>query len=255
MLDAIETGYETKFDFPSRASPPAQTYLFASVPRTGSTYVSHLLWQSGCLGAPLEYLNFEPTGPYGFANTSPQAQSELWSRALVSRTSPNGVFGLKAFPLQLQLLQTQNPPLLAQVMRTMLPGPGRTRMVQLRRRDRTAHAISYARAILSGIWRSEQEGEGRDEPDYSELAMQRTLRMIDEQEGAWTAMCRDLGVKPMVLWYEDVLADPETAVAAVARHVGVALDPAAAVAIPQIRRQSQTGAEAWRSKHAQRQSG
>jgi LPS sulfotransferase NodH len=211
-----------------------------------------VLWQSGCLGAPLEYLNFEPAGPYGFANTDPRTQAELWNRALACRTSPNGVFGLKAFPLQLQSLETANPALLGNVMRTMLPGPSRTRIVQLRRRDRTAHAVSYARAILSGIWRSEQEGEGRAEPDYSELALKRALRMIDEQEGAWEAMYRDLRLTPLVLWYEDVLEDPDAAVAAVASHLGVALEPAAAVTIPEIRRQSQAGAEAWLAQHAGR---
>ncbi len=38
------TGYETQFDFPSREAPPELIYLLASVPRSGSTYVSHLLW-------------------------------------------------------------------------------------------------------------------------------------------------------------------------------------------------------------------
>lgn len=65
MLLGVETGYEAEFDFPLRPSPPPRPYLLASTPRSGSTYVSHLFWQTGCLGAPLEYCNFEPTGPYG----------------------------------------------------------------------------------------------------------------------------------------------------------------------------------------------
>jgi LPS sulfotransferase NodH len=251
MLETIETGYEAKFDFPRRSGPPTRPYLFASVPRTGSTYVSHLLWQSGCLGAPLEYLNFEAAGPYGFAAGNPRSQADLWSKVLTHRTSPNGVFGLKAFPLQLQALQTENPALLHDVMGTILSGLGKTRIVQLRRRDRAAHAVSYARAILSGVWRSEQEQDGRVEPDYSERAMARALRMIDELEGAWSAMCRDLGLRPLVLWYEDVLADPDGAIAAVAAHIGVTLDPASVVAVPAIKRQSQSGAEAWLAQHAQ----
>jgi LPS sulfotransferase NodH len=214
-----------------------------------------LLWRSGCLGAPLEYLNFEPAGPYGFAAGSARAQAELWRRVLAHRTSPNGVFGLKVFPMQLQALQEENPPLLGEVMRTMLPGPGRTRVVQLRRRDRTAHAISYARAILSGVWRSEQESEGRMEPDYDRRAVERALQMIDHQEGAWAAMSRDLGLAPLMLWYEDVLADPDGAVAAVAGHLGVELDPGAAVDVPEVRRQSRAGADAWLARHAQGREG
>src|SRR5690606_4491469 len=185
MGGAIVTGYEPQFDFPEREGPPTCPWLFASVPRTGSTYVSHLLWASGCLGAPLEYLNFEPAGPYGFASRSPARQTELWRSALRRRTSPNGVFGLKAFPLQFGDLNAANPGLVNEVMRTLFPRGLWPRVVQLRRRDRTAHAISYARALLSGIWRKEQEPEDRPEPEYSDVAMNHALRLIDGQEAIW----------------------------------------------------------------------
>ncbi|HEU4652101.1 MAG TPA: hypothetical protein VFS49_11875, partial [Croceibacterium sp.] len=78
MRDGDVTGYEPEFDFPERDGVPERPWLFASVPRSGSTYVSHLLWATGCLGAPLEYLNFEPSGPYGFASESPAAQRDIW---------------------------------------------------------------------------------------------------------------------------------------------------------------------------------
>src|SRR6476646_5101707 len=121
MLTHIDTGYEGKFDFPPRPQGPDLTYLLASVPRAGSTYFSHLLWRTGCLGAPLEYLNFEPAGPYGFAAESPQLQRQLWRSVLRRRCSPNGVFGLKAFPPQLHKLQQTNASLLDEVFATILP--------------------------------------------------------------------------------------------------------------------------------------
>src|SRR6187397_2933151 len=139
MSHGVVTGYEAEFDFPARDRPPERPWLFASVPRSGSTYVSHLLWATGCLGAPLEYLNFEPTGPYGVASESPAKQSELWRGALQRRTSPNGVFGLKAFPLQLEGVHAANPALVGAVMRTLFPRGGEAKVVQLHRRDRTAH--------------------------------------------------------------------------------------------------------------------
>jgi LPS sulfotransferase NodH len=243
------TGYEARFDFPPREAPPDRVYLLASVPRSGSTYVSHLLWATGCLGAPLEYLNFEPSGPYGHASESPAAQDELWRAALHGRTSPNGVFGLKAFPLQLEGVHQANPQLVANVMRTLFPRGRPARVVELRRRDRTAHAISYARALLSGIWRKEQEPDDRPEPAYSPEAMARAGQMIEQQEGSWQAMYRDLRVAPLVIWYEDVLEDPAGAVQQVAGHLEVTLDPAAALAVPAIERQSQAGARAWAQRH------
>ena len=121
MLTHIDTGYEGKFDFASRLERPELTYLLATVPRAGSTHFSHLLWRIGCLGAPLEYLNFEPAGPYGFAANSPELQRRLWRSVLRRRCSPNGVFGLKAFPPQLERLRERNPQLLEEVLATILP--------------------------------------------------------------------------------------------------------------------------------------
>src|SRR5690606_10222138 len=119
--DRVESGYETKFDFPPREAGPERPYLLATVPRSGSTFLSHVLWRTGCLGAPLEYLNFDPAGPYGHASMSPLEQERLWHSALRHRTSPNGVFGLKGFPTQFEALASGSPVLLAGVMRQVLP--------------------------------------------------------------------------------------------------------------------------------------
>lgn len=249
MDPGIVTGYEARFDFPHRDAAPELPYLLASVPRSGSTYVSHLLWRTGCLGAPLEYLNFEPAGPYGSAHCKPARQSAIWREALCRRTSPNGVFGLKGFPVQLEALQQENPQLVVQVMRLMLGRERGSKVVQLRRRDRDAHAISYARAMLSGIWRKEQETGGRGEPEYSRQAVENALRLIDVQEGAWESMYRDLGLMPLVLWYEDVRENPQAACESVADYLGAVLDPAATIEVPKIERQSQKAAKAWAEAH------
>jgi trehalose 2-sulfotransferase len=250
MLLGVETGYEAEFDFPPHPAPPRHPYLLASVPRSGSTYVSHLFWQTGCLGAPLEYGNFEPTGPYGHASQSTVEQQRLWRVALARRTSPNGVFGLKGFPVQFEALHQANPTLLGEVMRTIIPSPERGRVVLLHRRDRTAHAISYARAILSGVWRAEQERGGRVEPEYSRIAVERAGKLIESQEAAWKAMLADLGITPLELWYEEVLADPLATLDAVAGYLDVEIDPAAAVRVPPIERQSQQGARDWARRYA-----
>jgi len=244
----VKTGYEPEFDFPARDAPE-RTYLLATVPRSGSTYLSHVLWRTGCLGAPLEYLNFEPAGPYGHANRSPAEQTRLWHAALRHRVSPNGVFGLKAFPLQLEALQQNNPGLLREVMRQVVPSRAGSRIVYLRRRDRTAHAISYARAMLSGVWRKEQEHAAMAVPDYSPVAVERAGRLIDGQESAWNAMFAELNLTALTLWYEDVVADPGKAAGEVAAYLGVSLDPRAEVAIPMVERQSQDGARVWAAKH------
>ena len=250
MLDQVDTGYEGKFDFPPRASGPAITYLLASVPRAGSTFFSHVLWRTGCLGAPLEYLNFEPAGPYGFAAKSPEMQLQLWHSVLRRRCSPNGVFGLKVFPIQLEQLNQGNSPLLSEVLSMMLPRDRERRVVYLRRCDRIAQAVSYARASMSGIWRKEQE-EGAAAPiDYSQEALESAERGIAFQEEVWARMFNDLRIEPMELWHEDVLSDPAAAAQQVAGHIGVTIDPRAAVPVPEIEKQTEGDAQLWRDRYA-----
>ena len=247
QLDGITTGYEARFDFPPYQGTP-RPYLLASVPRSGSTYLSHVLWQTGCLGAPLEYLNFEPSGPYGHVSGSPAGQLALWQYVVPRRTSPNGIFGLKAFPLQMELLGQTNPPLLARAMRFLLANGPQSKVVQLRRRDTSAHAISLARASLRGIWRAEQEREAGNEPDYDPAVIEKAERELAAQENAWAQMYREMGLTPLVVWYEDVVADPDGAISDIAAYLSVELDPSVSVDVPSIERQDQSGAREWRRR-------
>lgn len=246
MLANFNTGYEGNYDFPRRADPPDIPYLLATVPRSGSTWVSHLLWRTGCLGAPLEYLNFVPEGPYGFASHSPENQMALWRSLLWRRTSPNGVFGIKCFPVQLHELEQTNPPLLRDLFAEILPQGRPRRVLYLARRDRVAHRVSYARAILSGVWRHDQErGDPGESPEYSEAALATAEQLIESQSAAWEQMFEDLRIEPLRLWYEDILAAPAEAVAQIATWLGVAIDPAAEVAVPEIRKQREGNAGEW----------
>lgn len=245
MLDNFNTGYEGRFDFLPRSTAPERTYLLASVPRAGSTLLSHILWQTGCLGAPLEYLNFEAAGPYGFASNSAALQHELWRSVLRRRCSPNGVFGLKAFPQQLEDLQQSNPGLLSDVLATMLPRDRPRYVVYLRRRDRVAQTVSLARASLSGVWRQDQERAGAEPLRYSQEALEAAERGIALQEGAWANMFNDLRIEPLSLWHEDVLASPAAAARQVAEYIGISIDPGAGVEVPHILKQTPGDASAW----------
>ena len=242
MLLDVDTGYEGKFDFPRRAAEPDLVYMLASIPRTGSTYLSHLLWQTGCLGAPLEYLNFEKTGPYYFASHSPDTQARLWRSVLHRRTSPNGIFGFKIFPIQLQALNQQNPALL----QALQP----SRIVYLTRRDRIAHIVSLARASVSGVWRKEQEAGERAPPAYSQEALDMAERGIEVQAAGWEKLFAERGIDPLRLDYEDVVARPAEAAARVAAYLGVALEPGAEVRVPAVLKQSGAGTEDWAARYA-----
>jgi LPS sulfotransferase NodH len=157
--------------------------------------------------------------------------------------------------MQLEALHQGNPILLRTIWSTLLPAGRPGRVVYLARRDRTAHAISYARATISGIWRREQEKGARPEPEYSEAALATAERWIDMQAAGWEDMFANLRIEPLRLWYEDVAADPDEAARQVADHLGVTLDPAAIVQIPAVEKQSEAGSRAWAERHAEAKSG
>ncbi len=251
MLVGVETGYEGMFDFPVRDEMPRVSYMLATVPRTGSSYLSHVLWQTGCLGAPLEYLNFDKEGPYFFAAQSPDNQQWLWRSVLRRRTSPNGVFGIKCFLMQLHSLHESNQGLFSAVMSALLPAAGPRRIIYLGRRDRIAHAVSYARASLSGIWRKEQEAGMGEQPEYSQQALETVEGWIDDQSAAWEAMFRDLRIEPLRLWYEDVVERPGEAALQVAEYLGVTLDPRVQVRVPPVLRQSEAESRSWAERYAE----
>lgn len=252
MLEGIETGYEERYDFPVRAVAPTIPYMFASVPRTGSSYLSHLLWQTGCLGAPLEYLNFVLEGPARLATNDPARQAALWHEMLHRRTSPNGVFGVKCFSLQMRELQQRNPRLLMDVMSTLLFRGPATRVVRLRRRDAVAHAVSYARASLSGAWRKEQERGGAPVVDYSDEAVDRSRRSLEQQDADWDMLFSEMKIQPLELWYEDVVECPDQTVERIAAFLGATLDPAARITIPLVERQEQGDSRRWLERYGQR---
>ena len=160
------------------------------------------------------------------------------------------MFGLKAFPQQLEQLQQGNPVLIEEVLAIMLPRHRERRIVYLRRRDRVAQTVSYARATLSGIWRKGQERANSPPMEYSREAIEAAERGIVFQENVWERMFNDLRIEPLRLWHEDVLADGPAAAKAVADYLGVAIQKTASVAVPKIEKQSDGEARDWAAQYS-----
>ena len=152
---------------------------------------------------------------------------------------------LGAFPAQLQELDGSNPALLRDVLATIVPRDRVRRVVFLRRRNKVAQAVSFPRAAIAGIWRKEQEGINQAPPDYSQHLVKSARREIAVQENAWSHMFRDLRIEPLSVWHEDVLADPTEAAQQVADYLGVTIDPASSLKVPEIRKQSQGDLQSW----------
>lgn len=223
-------------------------YVIAESPRSGSQLLADLLWRTGRMGAPGEYFNMDRTVPglsqrLGCGPVTDPGGVDAYLRAVIRhRTTPNGVFGLKAHFAQLR------PFLAGRTTRELMR---RGHFVWLRRRDTLAQAISYVFALRSGQWRLPHGAEKAPaKVDYSTRLVDRALSAIAGDERAWQIAFEHNRVAPLEVWYEDLVADPDSICRDICRLVGVEDAGPFRLSDSLLQRQAGPLNERWRARHA-----
>ena len=142
--------------------PPHVSYIVCSMPRSGSSLLCDVLAGTELAGAPTEYLDLNQME--AFQREWEVSGLEEYLAALRDRkTSPNGVFGLKAHFHQLRDVLGERD------LDAEFPG---LRFVYIRRRDHVRQAVSWARANQTGQWASDHPVRHPGEPrfDQAEIA-------------------------------------------------------------------------------------
>jgi LPS sulfotransferase NodH len=229
--------YGKDFDFPQRKLPPWKRYMVAAIPRTGSTYLCTQLWRTGLLGAPLEYINLRNiTGIVErFGNGDPIA---YWRKLQEYRTSPNGVFGFKAFIPDYQRIANDHE--------EFLPEIHSEEVIYITRRNKVAQAVSYARATVTAAWFAGVPEKIQPTYDFKKIAT--AEKWIADQEAAWEFLFNRTKVRPLRIQYEDLLSDPQAAVDAIAKRVGVELSNFDRIEMPGLERQSGAESIEWAAR-------
>jgi len=226
--------YTAQFDFPQRDGEPAVSYLIAAVPRSGSTFLSLKLWQTGCLGAPLEYANAKILATTGIGERLGSGDfPSFWRAVKRYRTSPNGVFGYKLFKPHFVEIGQRHPSVLDDI--------APTHVIYLTRSDRLAHAVSYSRAIRSNVWFA---GGRPDDAGYDREHIADCAKSISRQMDFWEKVFETTGADVQRVVYEDFCADPQAGVRAIAQRMGVQLE-GAGLAIPLTERQRDARSASW----------
>lgn len=187
----------------------ARTYVIASMPRSGSHMLGHLLFGTGQLGSPLEYIHPHHLAKWQslLGEESPAATL----RAIIARrTSPSGWFGVKAHWSQLSA--AINDPELLDILDPQ-------DWIRITRNDRIAQATSLVIAQQTKSWISFHTA--KKEPTYDFDAIARSVRALERQEVAWDNYFTAQGIAPHVVVYEEMLADPARTVADVCTRLGV----------------------------------
>lgn len=235
FMTTMKPLYSKVYDFETRDKGPDNQYVIMTSPRSGSTSLSLMLWRTGCMGAPLEYLNLDRlkgiTGP-----RKNRAFSAYWSKIKSTRTSANGVFGLKVFANFAYAIQQAKPMLFSELFR-------HSKLIRLTRSDQVAQAVSLARALQTKRWYSPDAESGLPSYDFEQIA--EALHRIKTYEIWWDALLESLGRSVLHLTYEQISARPEQAVDQVAHCLGISLAASCPLELPTLNTQRDELSQHW----------
>ncbi len=188
-------------------------YAICTTGRSGSNWLCEVLASTATLGVPLEYFNATArrkwTDPH-----YPDDPSEQLIRIVTTGATPNGVYGVKVFPNQIDQIANRTRWFDA------LPG---LCFVSFTREDLLGRAISLARSVQTGRFRSKEAEVA--EPRYDGAQIAGFVRYFARQDARWAAFFARNGITPVRLVYEQTVRDPQAAADRIADALGVPRAP------------------------------
>jgi trehalose 2-sulfotransferase len=231
--------FHHKFDHEFEGSPPpALSFVVCSLPRSGSSLLCDVLASTELAGAPSEY--FDANQMDEFRRTWGVTTFEQYVEALIAKkTSPNGVFGVKAH--YHQLLDS-------------FPGGDLSELfpnvhhVYITRADHVRQAVSFARATQTERWSSLQDA-ATTQAVYSAAEIASLIEWIEREEVAWERYLAESRAPVLRVVYEDLVADIDGTVVEVMRFLEIELPPGFVVPAPTLDRQADRLTEDWVARY------
>jgi trehalose 2-sulfotransferase len=232
-------------------SEPITSLFVCGVPRSGTSFLAHLLASTGVAGHPSEWFwrdDFERNSrAWGVTSWD-----EYLDRALERATTPNGALGAKVmwghlgellFRLRMRTRSYEAADLA--VLEAVFPSP---RFVWIIREDKVAQAVSWAKAIQSGSWAAHQPVTGEVEFDFEQVDwLHHEVRIHD---GSWRRWFEGHGVEPFHLTYEELCAEGEGTILRVLAWLGLEPLPGAAIGPgSELRKQADDVDAEWAARY------
>ena len=191
------------------SDPADRGYAICTSGRSGSNLLCQYLSSTGMLGNPLEYFNGSGRRLLGYPEY-PDEPSRQIDCILTAGATPNGIYGLKVFPAQVELVEKSIR------WTEMLPG---LKFVLLKRRDILGQALSAVRASQTEQWRASMPAQGP--ATYNGAQIYERLQFAVRDYAWWNIFFASKATVPTIIVYEDLLADPQSAVDQVADLFGL----------------------------------
>jgi LPS sulfotransferase NodH len=233
--------------------PIRLSYFISTAPRTGSGLLAEALESTRIAGIPREYFdpNFESQW---YDDLFIRVESEYFDKILSAGTTANGVFAAKVhwyqFAHMTAKLRQHSVPGATGLDRLAHTFPD-LRYIFLTRKDKIRQAVSYVRAIRTGVWWSfRSKGQETSEPPPS--ISQHELKQIDfwvselaNFESRWRAHFDHAGVTPFEVAYEDFVRNYAGTVVQILDYLGLSTAGLVTIAPPRLRKQADAISEEW----------
>lgn len=234
--------------------------FFMATHRSGSTLLMEILKKMDQIGRPGEL--FYPQNVAELLRRegqSPTESLEKWLPYVVQEgSSPNGRFASKIFADNLRWLAGQlsgkewpeGINSLPEFFNRYFPDAV---FIEIRRKDKVKQGISLLKAMQSGVWHSTQLQKVKArKPYYQRDLIQWTVKNFLQNEEDLEAVCHELGVEPMRLYYEDFIKDVPGTLKSIFAAVGAEI-PDGSIPVPELRKLSNPQSEAWLERFQQEQ--
>jgi trehalose 2-sulfotransferase len=243
---------------------PYTSYVICTAPRSGSTLLCKLLAATGVAGKPASYFYdqsvedwLSEVGITADAGTTERALIEI-AVAAILRIGKNGtgMFGLRQ--------QAHGLAFLCEKLRIVCPEEatdagrfnkvfGATRFIHLARPDKVDQAISYLKAMQTGLWHLAPDGSELErtaphrEPSYDKEEIEACVAMMQGYDRQWDDWFAREAIDPLRISYESLSADPIGTLRDVLASLGV--DPRAADGVvPGVRKLADRISQDWSTR-------
>jgi trehalose 2-sulfotransferase len=219
-----------------RSDPANRGYAICTSGRSGSNLLCQYLSSTGMLGNPLEYFNGSGRRLLGYPEYPDDPSGQIdW--ILTTGATPNGIYGLKIFPAQAEVVEKSIR------WTELLPD---LKFVLFKRRDMLGQAISAVRALQTEQWRASMPARGPAMYDGAQIYER--LQSAARDYARWDIFFARKAVAPTIIVYENLLADPQAAVDQVAGLFGLRGQARAVAERLDLKIQRDATTEEWRAR-------
>jgi trehalose 2-sulfotransferase len=189
---------------------PSISYFVCGTPRAGTSLLTGLLKSTGIAGQPEEYF-WRDDMPSWAERWNTTAFVEYLAAAIRTGTTSNGVFGAKLmwgymddFLGQLRALAVSDAGSDGELIAEFFP---HSAFVWVRRDDVVAQAVSWAKAIQTGVWYDHLDSAPRARATFDFDQIQGLAREAVEHNRAWRRWFNANEIEPLAVRYEDLVRD------------------------------------------------